>query len=874
VLFTRNWYEPTHEIAFNHYDAGANRRQSFKAFYQQIDQVSPNWLTETDLLVLVRPVENAAKDLITQALAQDAPVGLYLDDDLLTFREYGPQFDYLAPGSVLHENLSAMLHQVDAVLCTTRFIGASVQPLNPRIIPHNGCVANEWLPTRVRVRDPQKPLRIGYIGTAYRLEEFSYLWDALIRISEEFGDRLIFEFWGLDVSSLPGLASPVVQRPYNSSYFNFIEQMQRAEFDILLTPLLDYPRPRLGKAPSKYYLTAVAGALGIFSNVPQYASLPNGVTCLKPDNTVESWYQAMRQAIMLNPAQFDTIRARMIEHVREEFTETAQIDLHEAALRAIEFHSKTRAARAADGRPRIVYVLHSAFHGGGEIQLWRRLYLAREYGIEPIVVLPKRDAETASAQSLRAKLAQADIQLEFVSYTIYPDPRGPTDHWDETERREIRELLERCRPALAHTVTIIPSFSQMCAELNIPHVTSVYAVPDAAIRAGARRDFTHCQVVQSDSLYYTKHWRKLLGVEAFCAREVVPDQVFALGLTRHLQNLTATPRIWAQPRLVISGTVQERKSQLEIVEALGRLKQEGLTFQADFYGYTHFFPDYFARCQEQIRSYALESCVAFHGFSDDVMEIWHSTDIVLSLSTYESFPSAIKEAMAAGILIVATPVGGIPELIVDGVSGILCADTTVEAMTEGIRRALTLSPVDRQRILAQARRVARAEFHPQRAINDLLTMYNRALDLARREPARHSSADALPAPVTIEPSAIVAIPQAAPGAPLVLGIEREFQIGVEHPNWIGLNVLITSRTAAQIKLRVWSKERRLVREIVMSVAPSNEHAWIEFCFDPIVNSNERTFILEFTVTDAARGNQVNLFLSRQNSLYCQMRYAR
>jgi hypothetical protein len=185
-----------------------------------------------------------------------------------------------------------------------------------------------------------------------------------------------------------------------------------------------------------------------------------------------------------------------------------------------------------------------------------------------------------------------------------------------------------------------------------------------------------------------------------------------------------------------------------------------------------------------------------------------------------------------------------------------------------------LRPHERQRIIEQARRVARAEFHPQRAINDLLTMYNRALDLARREPARHSSADALPAPVTIEPSAIVAIPQAAPGAPLVLGIEREFQIGVEHPNWIGLNVLITSRTAAQIKLRVWSKERRLVREIVMSVAPSNEHAWIEFCFDPIVNSNERTFILEFTVTDAARGNQVNLFLSRQNSLYCQMRYAR
>ncbi|MBI5651539.1 MAG: glycosyltransferase [Chloroflexi bacterium] len=872
VLYTRNWYEPTHEIAFNHYDASANRRQSFKAFYQQIDQVSLNWAKEADLLLLVRPVENAAKDLSAQAVANETPVGLYLDDDLLTFSEYGSRFDYLAPGSVLHQNLSEMLRQVDAVLCTTRFIAESVQPLNPRLVPHNGCVANEWLPPRVRARDPQKPLRIGYVGTSYRLDEFSYLWDALVRISEEFGDRLIFEFWGLDVSSLPRLPSPVMHRPYNPSYFNFIEQMKQSDFDILLTPLLDYPRPRLGKAPSKYYLTAVAGALGIFSNVPQYASLPDGITCLKPDNTIESWHQALRHAITMEPAQFDAMRARMIEHVREEFTETAQINLHESALRAIELHSKTRAARYADGRPRIVYALHSAFHGGGEIQLWRRLYRAREYGIEPIVVLPKRDAETGSAQRLREKLAQANIQLEFVSYTIYPDPRGPTDHWDETERREIRELLERCRPALVHTVTIIPSFSQVCAELNIPHVTSVYAIPDAVIRAGARRDFTHCQVVQSDSLLYAKHWRELLGVEAFCAREVVPDPVFELGLARHLEHLNTAPRAWTQPRLVISGTIQERKSQLETIEALGRLKREGLKFQADFYGYTHFFPDYFARCQERVRAYNLEETVAFRGFSDDVMAIWRETDIVLSLSTYESFPSAIKEAMAAGILVVATPVGGIPELIIDGVSGILCADISVEGMTEGIRRALTLPPAERQHILAQARRVARAEFHPQRAINDLLTMYNRAIDLARRALPRVELPR--PTPTAVAPAAVVTLPQVAPGSPSVLELKREFQIVVERSNWSGLNVLMSSRIATQLTLRVWSKNRRLVRELATAVAPSNEREWVEFKFDPLANSDQRAFILEFALTDPAHRNQVNLFTNGPNSLYCQMRFAR
>jgi hypothetical protein len=46
----------------------------------------------------------------------------------------------------------------------------------------------------------------------------------------------------------------------------------------------------------------------------------------------------------------------------------------------------------------------------------------------------------------------------------------------------------------------------------------------------------------------------------------------------------------ATHRLIAAGTFQERKQQLETIEALGRLKADGLSdFELLFYGYTHFF---------------------------------------------------------------------------------------------------------------------------------------------------------------------------------------------------------------------------------------------------------------------------------------------
>lgn len=82
------------------------------------------------------------------------------------------------------------------------------------------------------------------------------------------------------------------------------------------------------------------------------------------------------------------------------------------------------------------------------------------------------------------------------------------------------------------------------------------------------------------------------------------------------------------------------------------------------------------------------SGVRFLGHRDDVGDVLTAIDVVLMPSRHEGLPLVLLETMTAGRPIVATAVGGIPE-VVDGRSAWLVAPESVDALTEATRAALT-----------------------------------------------------------------------------------------------------------------------------------------------------------------------------------------
>ena len=96
---------------------------------------------------------------------------------------------------------------------------------------------------------------------------------------------------------------------------------------------------------------------------------------------------------------------------------------------------------------------------------------------------------------------------------------------------------------------------------------------------------------------------------------------------------------------------------------------------------------------ELAETLGVERDIAFLGKQDDVESLLAAADLFLLCSQEEAFGLAALEAMSCGVPVIATTVGGVPEVVEDGKTGFLLAPGDVEGMA---RAALALL-ADRQR---------------------------------------------------------------------------------------------------------------------------------------------------------------------------------
>jgi len=86
---------------------------------------------------------------------------------------------------------------------------------------------------------------------------------------------------------------------------------------------------------------------------------------------------------------------------------------------------------------------------------------------------------------------------------------------------------------------------------------------------------------------------------------------------------------------------------------------------------------------------AMTENVVFAGFRDDIPELMSCSDVmVLASRNFEGAPQVIPQAWAAGTPVISTPVGGIGEMVIDGVNGILTAPGHPEELASAIGRVL------------------------------------------------------------------------------------------------------------------------------------------------------------------------------------------
>lgn len=128
----------------------------------------------------------------------------------------------------------------------------------------------------------------------------------------------------------------------------------------------------------------------------------------------------------------------------------------------------------------------------------------------------------------------------------------------------------------------------------------------------------------------------------------------------------------------------------------------------------------------QARALGIASIVEFLGTRADLPDLLAACDIFVLSSNSEGMSNTIIEAMAAAKPVIATNVGGNPELVVHGHTGLLVEPRSAAAMADGIR-TLVADPVRREAMGAEGRRRAEREFSVRRMLDEYQQMY---LDVA------------------------------------------------------------------------------------------------------------------------------------------------
>lgn len=141
-----------------------------------------------------------------------------------------------------------------------------------------------------------------------------------------------------------------------------------------------------------------------------------------------------------------------------------------------------------------------------------------------------------------------------------------------------------------------------------------------------------------------------------------------------------------------------------------------------------------ARLEDLIAELGLSRSVRFLGARDDVPEVLHALDVAVTCSDFEGMPLSVLEYMEAALPVVATHVGGLPDLVEDGVHGLLVPRRDPAALAKALD-ALLSDPARRRAMGAAGRERRRAEF-------DLDVMVARVEDLYERLYANSGSSSA------------------------------------------------------------------------------------------------------------------------------------
>lgn len=258
------------------------------------------------------------------------------------------------------------------------------------------------------------------------------------------------------------------------------------------------------------------------------------------------------------------------------------------------------------------------------------------------------------------------IEVTYATYQFSSQPEDVDIICIDRNYEDLKEIIENAKPDILHSVQINPLVELIGRELEIPHIMNIYPLLPEFFVFDYINIFPYYHIC--DSWFWAKKWNYYWNTDFTCIRT----------LANCNQNVKKRNKAGGKVRYICAGVLSVGKNQLEVIKAFHQAILKGISGTLSVYGYDN--NDYADKCKYYIEKNRLSEYVSIKGFCLDMEKVYQNSDVLICGSNRESYPNVISEAMANGLIIISTPVAGVPELLKDGINGYLASDFTSEAI--------------------------------------------------------------------------------------------------------------------------------------------------------------------------------------------------
>jgi L-malate glycosyltransferase len=328
-------------------------------------------------------------------------------------------------------------------------------------------------------------------------------------------------------------------------------------------------------------------------------------------------------------------------------------------------------------------------------------------------------------------------KVEMMSYPLFehqPYTLALASMMAKVAETENLDLLH-VHYAIPHSISGILARESLKAQRYLPVITTLHGTDITLVGADpSYLPITRYGIAQSDGVTAISHYLKHETKETFQFDdiEVIPNFVCRSEYARHpVAELRASLARQGEPLLVHVSNLRPVKRPVDCIEILARVLKKGITTRLVMVG----DGSERATCEQRARDLGIANQCVFVGEQPNIVEYLSAADVLLLPSEQESFGLAALEAMACEVPVVASRVGGVPEVVTDGETGFLSDVGDTDKMAEDTARLLS-NPELRREMGSRARESALARYSTDKIIPRYIAFYEGILAKTSQAEAR------------------------------------------------------------------------------------------------------------------------------------------